>query len=124
MISSATDNCFRVHKDNGKILKFQEATKRLYYFDAVDREVEETMLITTVDDNKSKISAHDFSRATIARALQCRIGRPTTKDFIHYVTANLIPNCPITVQDITNADFLWGPDLGSLKGKTTRQPSP
>ena len=66
---SATDNCFRVHKNNGKILKFQEATKRLYYFDTVDREVEEVMLITTVNDNKSKISAHDFSKAKIARAL-------------------------------------------------------
>ena len=71
-----------MHKNNGKILKFQEATKRLYYFDTVEREVEEVMLITTVNDNKSYISAHDFSKAKIARALQRRIGRPTTKDFI------------------------------------------
>ena len=113
-----------MHKDNGNILKFQEATKRLYYFDTVDREVEEVMLITTVNDNKSKISVHDFSKAKIARALQRRFGRPTTKDFIHYVSANLIPNCPITVHDINNADFVWGPELGCLKGKTTRQPSP
>ena len=82
------------------------------------------MLIIVVDDNKSKLSAHDFSRAKIARALQRRIGRPMTKDFIHYVTANLIPNCPITVHDINNTEFLWGPDLGSVKGKTTRQLSP
>merc|ERR1712086_528409 len=121
---SATDNCFRVHKDNGKILKFQEATKRLSYVDTVDRDVEETMLITAVDDNKSKLSAHDFSRAKIARALQFRIGRPMTKDFIHYVAANLIPNCPITVHDIKNAEFIWGPELGALKGTTTRQTSP
>ena len=47
-----------------------------------------------------------------------------TKDFIHYVTANIIPNCPITANDIKNAEFIWEPDLGSLKGKTTRQPSP
>ena len=39
---SAINNCFKVHKDNGKLLKFQEATKRLYYFDTADREVEET----------------------------------------------------------------------------------
>ena len=30
---------------------------------------------------------------------------------------NLIPNCPITIQDIKNAEFLWGPDIGCLKGK-------
>ena len=82
------------------------------------------MLITTVDGNKSKISAQNFSRVKIARALQHRIGGPMMKDFIHYVTTNLIPNCPITVRDIKNANFVWGPDLGSLKGKTMRQPSP
>ena len=82
------------------------------------------MLITTVDDNKSKLSAHDFSRSKIARALQRRIGRPVTKDFIHYVTSTLISNCPITVNDIKKAEFVLGPDLGSLNGKTTRQPSP
>ena len=121
---SATDNCFRVHKDNEKILKFREATRRLYYFDTADRDEEETMLITTVDNNKSRLSAHDYSRALLARALQRKIGRPTTKDFIRYVALNLIPNCPITAQDIKNAEFVWGPELGCLKGKTTRQPSP
>ena len=46
------------------------------------------------------LSAHDYSGAKIARALQCRIGRSMTKAFINYVAANLIPNCPITVNDI------------------------
>ena len=94
------------HMCGGTVLKFHEATKRLYYFDTVDREVEETMLIIAVDDNKSKLSAHDFSRAKIVRAFQRRIGRPMTKDFVHYVREYLIPNCPITVQDIKNADFV------------------
>ena len=89
------------YKNSGKLL-----TKRLYYFDTAYHEVEETMLITTVDDNKSKFSAHDFSRAKIARVLQRIIGRPMINDFIHYVTANIIPNCPITVQDIQNANFV------------------
>jgi len=82
------------------------------------------MLITTVENNKSRLSAHDFSNAKIARALQRRIGRPMTKDYIRYVALNLIPNCPITVQDIKNAEFVWGPELGCLKGKTTRSVSP
>ena len=82
------------------------------------------MLITAIDDNKSRLSAHDFSKAKITRALQRRIGRPVTKDFTHYVTANLIPNCPIIVQDIKNAKFVWGPEVGYLKGNTSRQPPP
>ena len=121
---SAMDNSFHVHKDDGKILKFREACRRLYYFDTDEREEEAHMLITTVDDNKNKLSAFDFSQAKRARALQRRIGRPNTKDFIQYVSQNLIPNCPITVKDIHNAEFVWGPDIGSLKGKTVRKQSP
>ena len=33
-------------------------------------------------------------------------------------------NSPDKVQDIKNAKFVWGPELGCLKGKTTRQPLP
>ena len=79
------------------------------------------MLITTVDDNKSKLSALDLSQAKRARALQRQIGRPMTRDYIRYVAMNMIPNCPITIQDIKNAEFIWGPDLGCVKGKTVQQ---
>ncbi len=47
------------------------------------------MLITTVDDNKNKFSAHDVIQAKRARSLQRHIGRPMTRDFIRYVTNNL-----------------------------------
>ena len=94
---SAMDNCFHVHKDDWKILRCQEASRRLYYFDTVNRDEEGTMLITTVDNNKSKLSALDLTQAKRARALQRRIGRPSIRDYIHYVNMNMIPNCPITV---------------------------
>ena len=79
------------------MLKFQDATKRLYYFDTSDCEVEETMLISTTADNKKRLSAQDFPKAKIARALQHRSGRPTTKDFIHYVTANIVPKTALLI---------------------------
>jgi len=119
---SAVDNCFHVHKDDGTILKFHEASRRLYYFDTANRtEVAGTLLITTVEDNIKQLSGRDYTQAKLARSIQHRIGRPSTRDFIRYVSMNLIPNCPVSVQDIKNAEFIWGPDLGSLQGKTVRQ---
>jgi hypothetical protein len=54
------------------------------------------------------------------RQLQIRVGRPSTKDFLRIVARNQLPNCPITQDDILVAEDIFGPDIGSLKGKTAR----
>ena len=48
------------------------------------------------------------------------IGRPSTCDFLHFVDNNLIPNCPITRDDILAVEHIFGPNLGSLKDKMVR----
>ena len=60
---SAMENCFHVHKDDGNTLLFEETSRRLCYVDTMNRDEEGTMLITTVDNNKSKLSALDLTQA-------------------------------------------------------------
>ena len=102
---SHKDNIFHVHKLDGKVLKFSESTKRLYHFDVNNRDEyqQDTMLVTSVEKNKSRFSASDYSRAESARSLQKIIGRPAYKHFVHYVHNNQSLNCPITTRNIHTA---------------------
>ena len=53
------------------------------------------------------------------------MGNPSEKDYKTMVSNNLIPECPITSTDITNARAIFGPDLPSVRGKTVRtMPAP
>jgi hypothetical protein len=62
-----------------------------------------------------------YARAVAAKELIITIGRPSLKTFMDIVTNNLLPNCPVTRADIAAAEEIFGPDIGSLKGKTIRQ---
>ena len=53
------------------------------------------------------------------KALQT-IGTPTTKDLKAMRKMNLIKNSKITTADINLAEKAFGPDVGEIKGKTTR----
>jgi hypothetical protein len=48
------------------------------------------------------------------------IGNPTDKEFKGMVREKLITNSPVTVQDVENANRIFGPDLANLRGETIR----
>ena len=119
--NSADDNTFMVHKPNGTTCRFQESSHGLYYHD-MQTSASASLLVTTVDDNKSRYTTQEYSQASLAHKLQCIIGRSSTKDFLKIVNSNLLPNCPISLVDILNVEHIFGPDVGSLKGKTGQKP--
>ena len=83
-----------------------------------------TVLVTTVADNANSFSNADYSQAMLARKIQKIIGRPTTRAFIYFIENNLLPNCPVNCRDVLRAEQIFGPDIGSLKGKTVRRQPP
>ena len=116
---SGTNNEFVLTDADGNVMRFSELGDRLYYYDTND--CIGIALISTVKHNKSSYTDTDYHRALAARELQIKIGRPSTKDFKNIIVANLLPNCPVTRQDINVAEDIFGPDIGSLKGKTTHR---
>ena len=57
-------------------------------------------------------------KAKEARQAEAMMGNPSEKDYKGMVSNKLIPNCPVTSRDISNARQIFGPDLPSVWGKT------
>ena len=120
---SENGNTFNLFDRSSGRLKHQFLPSQdgLFYMDTSRMQ---SSFITTVNDNESAYSQDEVYRAKLARSLMAKIGRPSTRDFVHIIRNNLLPNTTITVDDIKRAEKIYGPDLGSLKGKTTRRKSP
>jgi hypothetical protein len=112
-------NTFIIKKPNGGSHEFAQSEKGLYYLDTAAQK-HASVFVNTVEINKSKYSQRDYLRAIEARKLLCKIGRPSQKTFLSILERNLIPNCPVTRRDAVTAFAIFGPDIGSLKGKTVR----
>ena len=118
---SANGEGFIVHKSDGTQRLFKESEKGLFYLDTSEGGLKGTVLINTVQENKSKYTTRDYQQAQLARHIQDTIGRPSTRDFVKIVQGNLLPNCPITAKDIIAAEDIFGPNLGAIKGKTVHR---
>jgi hypothetical protein len=68
---SADEKQFIVHKDDGEKRCLKKANG-LFYLNA--RETSGTVLVNTVEDNKSRYTNRDYTQATLARKLQNIIG--------------------------------------------------
>jgi hypothetical protein len=115
---SEKENVFKLIRPDGTVRMFNESSSGLYFS---TMEPVGTTMVTTIEQNKAKYSKADYMQAVLARKIQATIGRPSTKEFTRIVKEGLLPHCPITAEDIAAAEDIFGTDVGTLKGKTTRQ---
>jgi hypothetical protein len=114
------DGVFKVHTKEG-IVEFKPIEKGLHYHDTLeDNRNFKCMLVNTVKDIFEGHTKRNIAKAKEAQRLQGMVGNPTDKEFKGMVRERLITDCPVTVQDVENANHIFGPDLANLKGKMIR----
>ena len=126
--NSSEDKGFVVTKATGERLRFIESASGLHYLDTSSHDGNKigntTLVVNTVKENRMNYTHNDYLWALRAWELQITMGRPSTTTFLDLLKKNGIANCPITPADVETAEYILGPDIGSLKGKTTRQSPP
>jgi hypothetical protein len=119
---SDTEDAFIVHLPD-KQVKFTKTNQGLYIFKPkiIKTKKNSVQLIQTIDENKAFFTNRQFARAKKARDLYHALGTPSVQDFKAMLRMNIIANNPVTIEDIEIAEQIFGSDIGSLKGKTTRK---
>lgn len=111
-------NAFHVKLPNGDVKSFQARGKH-YCYNA--KQSKGIALIDTVEEKKLQFTQREVQQARLAADLYEILGRPSYKDFYRMVAKNYIKDCPVNARDISRAIEIWGRDLGTIKGKTTRE---
>ena len=121
--NSNKDDGFVFTKPTGEKFKFIQSGLGLHYLDMMlqdrNKSVDTTLVVDMVKENKKNYTNNDYLHALRARELQVTMGQPSTATFVEALKSNGLLNCQVTPADVEAAEQIFGPDIGSLKGKTT-----
>ncbi|MGC8551172.1 MAG: hypothetical protein ACP5M4_15955 [Acidobacteriaceae bacterium] len=142
---SEVENAFVVHVDD-RVVKFACTPEGLYAYkpndhylaevaeskcmnppdstDAVTAYRGRSFLISSVEENRKGYTQRQFDDVKPTRQFYHIMGCPTIENLKHLLRANIIQNCPVTPANVDLAEKIFGPDIGTLKGKTTRKTPP
>jgi hypothetical protein len=109
-----------VTKPNGGTMVFKPTMKGLY---ALADHLTGWVHVNTVADQKCEYTKREYRDAILARKIQNIIMFPGVRAYTKVGDSQLIAHCPIGRVDIVAAEQIFGPNLGALKGKTTKQTS-
>ena len=109
-----------MHTPYGEV-EFIRHPRGLYYLDLNKTSNAHMLMVMTIKENIKRYTKQAVDGAVKARCLQGMMGHPSQRDFANLVHDQLVQNCPITTNDVTNAYNIFGPDLAGLRGKTLRK---
>jgi hypothetical protein len=124
-MDTTEESAMKVHRLDGTIMNFVEHECGLFIYSAKDdttinNHVTAYTMVSTVEQQKALFSPREVRDADHARALYRKLGRPSEHEFEQILSGNLLRNCPVSVADAKRALIIYGTDVATLKGKTTR----
>ena len=121
-MDSSRSPSIHVHRHDGTIMSFDEHPSGLYVYNSNDSStpIVNYTFLSTVAEHKRTFSQRQIKQADLARKLYRMLGRPDEKTFRSILQNNLILNCPVSPDDAHRALAIYGPDVATIKGKTTR----
>jgi hypothetical protein len=123
---SSAEKAFLVHLPH-KVVKFYQLSSRLYGMNPketnkVYTQVESKYVLGQLrDDNLKLLSARQQAAVKKVRQLHHALGTPSLGDLKAMIRMNLIRNNTVTTKDVNLAERVYGPDVGTRKGKSTRR---
>jgi hypothetical protein len=120
-MDTSKEPALHVHRLDGSVMKFDEHPSGLYVYKSNDTSdcVTGYTMVNTVAKQKKLFSRREVRAADQARERYRKIGRPAEAEFVELLKCNAIRNCPVTPSDAQRALIIYGPDIATLKGKTT-----
>ena len=131
---------FKVFIDKKNHLNFKRSLNKLYFYkpskvaaikgnafvnsdyvSMTNNNIKGNNYITTLAENKEFFTTRQFERAKKARDSFHAVGTPSIPDIQAVLRMNLIKNNPITNDDVKIAANIFGPDVSTIKSKTTRR---
>ena len=123
-MDTGIDPSMIVHRINGSQMIFREHACGLFVFDPSINDsnaaVSDYTVLSIIRDNKKMFTPRDVANAHITRRLYRLLGHPSDAEFLKLLGNGSLLNCPVSVADAQRATAIYGPDIASLKGKTTR----
>jgi hypothetical protein len=109
----------QVHINDQSTIDFTPTTNGLWVYRVNNPQSVQHMwsMVSTVGDQKKIYTRRAYKCAVLARKIQNIIMQPSTRSYQDVIIDHM-PDCPVTKADIQAADNMFGPNLGSLKGKT------
>jgi hypothetical protein len=122
VVYNSRHDCYVVQvKPGGKCYQFSRDHDSNIYLCDLDTMISEPRLamVVTVSDKMKKYSKRQVKQAELAREYQRKLGYASPGQLIKMIGQGQLTQSGITAQDVVRSIDIWGPDLGSLKGKTT-----